>query len=84
MNNTEATGKIAKWAIELSIYDIVYKPRSAIKAQVLSDFVAKWIEIQTPSKGKRAGVLNYQLRRVHTTSRGRSRNSDNISQRENF
>jgi hypothetical protein len=52
LNNREATGKIAKWAIKLSMYDIVYKPRTTIKAQELSDFVAKWIEIQTPSKEK--------------------------------
>jgi hypothetical protein len=32
LNNREATGKITKWAIELSMYDIVYKPRIAIKA----------------------------------------------------
>jgi hypothetical protein len=25
LNNREATGKIAKWAIELSMYDIIYK-----------------------------------------------------------
>jgi hypothetical protein len=30
--------------------DIVYKPRTAIKAQALSDFMAKWIETQTPPK----------------------------------
>jgi hypothetical protein len=52
LNNREATGKIAKWAIELSMYDIVYKPRMAIKAQALSNFVAEWIEIQTPPKEK--------------------------------
>jgi hypothetical protein len=49
-NNREATGKIAKWAIELSMYDIVYKPRIAIKAQALSDFVDEWTETQTPPK----------------------------------
>jgi hypothetical protein len=48
LNNREATGKITKWAIELSMYDIVYKPGTAIKAQALSDFVAEWTEIQTP------------------------------------
>jgi hypothetical protein len=39
-------------AIELSMYDIVYKPRMVIKAQALSDFVAEWTEIQTPPKEK--------------------------------
>jgi hypothetical protein len=47
LNNSEATGKIAKWAIELSIYDIVYKPRTTIKAQALRDFMAEWTETQT-------------------------------------
>jgi hypothetical protein len=32
------------------MYDIVYKPQTAIKAQALSDFVAKWMETQTPPK----------------------------------
>jgi hypothetical protein len=50
MNNMEATGKIAKWAIELFMYDIFYKPRTSIKAQALSDFVAEWTEIRTPPK----------------------------------
>jgi hypothetical protein len=50
LNNREATGKIAKWAIELSMYDIVYKPRTTIKAQALSDFVAEWTETQTPHR----------------------------------
>jgi hypothetical protein len=50
MNNREATEKIAKWAIELSMYNIVYKPRIAIKAQALSDFIAEWIKTQIPLK----------------------------------
>jgi hypothetical protein len=45
LNNREAIGKIAKWAIELSMYDIVYKPRIAIKAQAISDFMAEWTEM---------------------------------------
>jgi hypothetical protein len=52
LNNREAIGKIAKWAIELSMYDIVHKPRTTIKAQALSNFVAEWTEIQTPPKEK--------------------------------
>jgi hypothetical protein len=44
LNNREVTGKIAKEAIELSMYDIINKPRTMIKAQALSDFVAEWTE----------------------------------------
>jgi hypothetical protein len=50
LNNMEATGKIAKLAIELSMYDIVYKPRTAIKAHDFCDFMAEWTETQTPPK----------------------------------
>jgi hypothetical protein len=32
------------------MYDIVYKPRTAIKAQALSDFMAEWTETRTPPK----------------------------------
>jgi hypothetical protein len=32
------------------MYNIVDKPRTAIKAQSLSDFMAERIEIQTPPK----------------------------------
>ena len=38
INNRDATGRIAKWAIELLPFDITYKPRRAIKSQVLADF----------------------------------------------
>jgi hypothetical protein len=57
LNNREATDKIAKWAIELSMYDIIYNSRTAIKAQALSDFVAEWTEIQTPPKEREWNIL---------------------------
>ena len=41
INNRDATGCIAKWAIELLPFEITYKPRRAIKSQVLADFVAE-------------------------------------------
>jgi hypothetical protein len=53
LNTKEATGKIAKWVIELSMHDIVYKPRIAIKAQALSDFIAEWRETQAPPKERK-------------------------------
>ena len=45
MNKLEATGRLIQWAVELSKFDIRYQPRSAIKAQALTDFIAKF----TPS-----------------------------------
>ncbi|GJX06713.1 reverse transcriptase domain-containing protein [Tanacetum coccineum] len=34
-------GHLAKWAIELGEHEIIYKPRSAIKGQILADFLAE-------------------------------------------
>jgi hypothetical protein len=47
IQNPEAEGRITKWALELMGQNITYAPRSAIKSQVLVDFVAEWMEIQT-------------------------------------
>ena len=38
----ETSGRLMKWAIELSEFDIRYKPKTAIKGQVLVDFVMKF------------------------------------------
>ena len=48
IDNRDATGRIAKWAIELLPFDIAYKPRRAIQSQVLDDFIAKWTEAELP------------------------------------
>ena len=40
--NPEASVRIAKWAAELSGYHISFEPRTAIKSQVLADFVVDW------------------------------------------
>jgi hypothetical protein len=48
IQNPEAEGRIAKWALELMGQNITYDPRSAIKSQVLVDFVAEWTEMRTP------------------------------------
>src|SRR3954463_5582048 len=51
IQNWEATGRIAKWAIELGAYHIKYEPHTAIKSQALVDFINNWTEIQaTPEK----------------------------------
>ena len=50
INNRDATGRIAKWAIELLPFDITYKPRRAIKLQVLADFITEWTEAELPKE----------------------------------
>ena len=39
LHKPETLGRLVKWAIELSEFDIRYKPRTAIKRQVLADFI---------------------------------------------
>ena len=48
IQNREATGRIAKWAMELGAYDIKYEPRTTIKSQALVDFINDWTELQIP------------------------------------
>jgi ribonuclease HI len=42
LRNPEASTRIAKWAAELSGYNITFEPRTAIKSQVLADFIVDW------------------------------------------
>ena len=38
----DLSGRLVKWAVELGEFDIIYKPRAAIKGQALADFVAEF------------------------------------------
>ena len=40
MRKPEMSGRMAKWSVKLSTYNIVYEPKTAIKSQALADFVA--------------------------------------------
>ena len=46
VRNHDAVGRIYKWALKLMGNDIRYIPRTAIKSQALTDFVAEWTEVQ--------------------------------------
>ena len=48
VQNRDATGRIAKWALDLMGQGISYAPRTAIKSQVLADFIVEWTEVQMP------------------------------------
>jgi hypothetical protein len=52
LHNKEAIGRIAKWACELGAHDIEFRPRTAIKTQVLVDFISEWTEQQVPDNPK--------------------------------
>ncbi|KAK0598758.1 hypothetical protein LWI29_037707 [Acer saccharum] len=44
LQKPEVSGRLTKWAIELSEFDVEYLPRTAIKAQAVADFVAEFTE----------------------------------------
>lgn len=44
LHRSDAYGRLVKWAMELSKFDISYKPRATIKAQTMADFMAEFTE----------------------------------------
>ena len=46
LHKPEVSGRLMKWAIELSEFDIRYKPETTIKGQVLADFVMEFAPIE--------------------------------------
>ena len=42
MSSPESAGRMALWVVELSKFDIRYRPRTAIKGQVVADFIAEF------------------------------------------
>jgi hypothetical protein len=45
----EASGRIAKWVVELMGKTLSFAPQKAIKSQVLADFLAEWTDTQLPT-----------------------------------
>ncbi|XP_074324003.1 uncharacterized protein LOC141660923 [Apium graveolens] len=56
LHSPKASGRLIKWAIELGEFDIKYKPRTAIKAQALADFVVEYT-INDQEVGGGAGLV---------------------------
>ena len=41
LKKPDVAGRMVKWAVELSEFDIKYEPRGSIKGQVFADFVVE-------------------------------------------
>ena len=44
MSSPEAARRMALWAIELSEFDVRYRPRTSMKGQAVADFIAKYTQ----------------------------------------
>ncbi|XP_065008767.1 uncharacterized protein LOC135639007 [Musa acuminata AAA Group] len=42
----DVAGRLLKWAVELGEHDIRYSPRTAVKAQVVADFIAELTQLE--------------------------------------
>ncbi|XP_022877058.1 uncharacterized protein LOC111395308 [Olea europaea var. sylvestris] len=45
LQKPDASGRLLKWAVELSKFDLMFKARAAIKGQALADFVAEFTNL---------------------------------------
>ena len=43
MTSPEAARRMTLWVVELSEFDIQYHPQTAIKGQIIPDFIAEFI-----------------------------------------
>ena len=59
MSNPEAARRMALWAIELSEFDMQYHPRTAVKGQIVADFIAEY------TKSEDKGAEGHRLWRIH-------------------
>ena len=48
LHKPKTSGRLTKWVIELSEFSIRYKPRTAIKGQILADFVMEFTTATPP------------------------------------
>ncbi|XP_068504010.1 uncharacterized protein [Phaseolus vulgaris] len=51
LKKPDVAGRMVKWAVELSEFDIRYEPRGPIKGQVFAEFIVELSSGVTPSEG---------------------------------
>ena len=54
LKKPDVAGRMVKWAVELSEFDIKYEPQGPIKGQIFVDFV---VELSSNQQGSGAGVI---------------------------
>ena len=52
LHKPETSGRLMMWVIELSEFDIRYNPKTAIKGQVLVDFVMEFTSTEPADKAQ--------------------------------
>ena len=52
ISNPKAAGQMVLWTIELSEFDIQYHPHTAIKGQVVADFIAEFTNVESQEAGE--------------------------------
>ena len=50
LHRPETSGRLMKWSMELSEFDIRYKLRTTVKGQVLADFIMEFTPSNTPAQ----------------------------------
>ena len=66
LQKPEVLGRLRKWAIELSEFDLEYLPRTAIKGQAVADFVSEFtepsVEVVKTMAEQTKKIFKWQLR----------------------
>ncbi|XP_073121211.1 uncharacterized protein [Henckelia pumila] len=52
LTHPNVSGRLVKWVTELGEYDIQYEPRTAIKAQALTDFLTETVHLESEDPWK--------------------------------
>ena len=51
MSSPEAAGRMALWTLELSEFDVQYRPQTTIKGQIVADFIAEYTQPEERGAG---------------------------------
>nr|GEV15406.1 reverse transcriptase domain-containing protein [Tanacetum cinerariifolium] len=68
LNNADTSGRLAQYFVELAAYNITYESCSAIKGQILADFINEVpVDGASSAKGSGAGVVLISLTKTKYT-----------------